>query len=83
MTVVFRADGVPVAERAEYWRHAIGQTLIPLEPIDVPDRLLASEVGALQVGELTRSLPRLQAWQQLVPASPHLGAAPHRHQRSL
>lgn len=57
MTVVFRADGVPVAERAEYWRHVIGQTLIPLEPIDVPDRLLASDVGALQVGELTTSTP--------------------------
>jgi hypothetical protein len=57
MTVVVRADGVPVAERAAYWRHVIGQTLIPLEPIDVPDRLLASDVGALQVGELTTSTP--------------------------
>jgi AraC-like DNA-binding protein len=57
MTVVFRADDVPVAGRAEYWRHVIGQTLVPLEPIDVPDRLLASEVGALQVGELSTSTP--------------------------
>jgi AraC-like DNA-binding protein len=57
MTVVFRADGVPVAERAERWRHVIGQTLIPLEPIDVPDQLVASEVGALQMGELSTSTP--------------------------
>jgi AraC-like DNA-binding protein len=57
MTVVFRADGVPVAERAEYWRHVIGETLIPLEPIDVPDRLLAGDVGVLQMGELSTSTP--------------------------
>ena len=57
MTLVFQADDVPVAGRAEYWRHVIGQTLIPLEPIDVPDRFLASEVGALQVGELSTSTP--------------------------
>jgi len=57
MAVVFRADGVPAAERAEYWRHVISETLIPLEPIDVPDRLLAGEVGALHVGELSTRTP--------------------------
>jgi AraC-like DNA-binding protein len=55
MTVVFRADGMPVADRAEYWRNVIGESLIPLEPIDVPDQLLASEVGALRVSELSTS----------------------------
>jgi AraC-like DNA-binding protein len=55
MTLLFRADDVPVPERAEYWRHVIGETLIPLEPLDVPDRLIAGDVGALQVGELSAS----------------------------
>jgi AraC-like DNA-binding protein len=57
MTVLFRADDVPVPERAEYWRHVIGETLIALEPLDVPDRLHAGDVGALQVGELSASAP--------------------------
>jgi AraC-like DNA-binding protein len=57
MTLLFRADDVPVPERAEYWRHVIGETLIPLEPLDVPDRLTAGDVGALQVGELSASAP--------------------------
>lgn len=53
MSVVHTADRVPVGERAEYWRHVIGETLVPLEPIELPDRIVAGAVGALRVGEMS------------------------------
>jgi AraC-like DNA-binding protein len=53
VTVVHTADDVPVAARSDYWRHVIGETIVPLDPIEYPDRLVAGEVGAIRVGEMT------------------------------
>jgi AraC-like DNA-binding protein len=57
MTTVHTADDLPVAERADYWRHVLAETIVPLDPIDVPDRVVAGSVGAIQVGEMTASRP--------------------------
>jgi AraC-like DNA-binding protein len=57
MTTVHTADDVPASERIDYWRHVIGETIVPLDPIGVPDRVVAGSVGAIQVGEMTASRP--------------------------
>jgi AraC-like DNA-binding protein len=57
MTVVHTADHVPRAERAEFWRHVIDETLVPMEPVDVPDRIVAGGVGAIRVGDMSASRP--------------------------
>jgi AraC-like DNA-binding protein len=57
MSVVFQASDEPVGSRTEYWRHVLAETLVPLDPVDVPDRLVAAEVGAVRVGELLARKP--------------------------
>jgi AraC-like DNA-binding protein len=57
MSLLFQASDEPVASRMEYWRHVLAETLVPLDPIDVPDRLVAAEVGAVRVGELLARQP--------------------------
>jgi AraC-like DNA-binding protein len=47
----------PARSRAEYWRHVIGEALVPLEPLGIPDRLVVGEVGAVAVGELSDGSP--------------------------
>jgi AraC-like DNA-binding protein len=53
MSTVFANDDVPLASRAEYWRHVLGDALVPLEPSGVPDRLVVGDVGPITVGELS------------------------------
>jgi AraC-like DNA-binding protein len=53
MAVVHRADGLRGDERVDYWRTVLGETLVPLDPVGVPDRVVTGDVGALGVGELT------------------------------
>jgi AraC-like DNA-binding protein len=53
MSAVFTNDGVPVASRAEYWRHVLGEAIVPLEPLGLPDRVVAGNVGSIAVGELS------------------------------
>jgi AraC-like DNA-binding protein len=57
MTVVHRADDLPVAARADYWRHVIGETIVPVDPFGDPDQIRAGGVGAVQVGEVSASTP--------------------------
>jgi AraC-like DNA-binding protein len=52
MTTVFATDDVPVASRIEYWREVLGEALVPLDPLGVPDRLTVGKLGAVAVGEL-------------------------------
>jgi AraC-like DNA-binding protein len=57
MTRLLRAADVPVASRADYWRHVVGETLGPLEVrptgLDGRDQLLLGDAGAVRVAELT------------------------------
>jgi AraC-like DNA-binding protein len=53
----FRATDVPAAAREDYWRHVLGETLGPLEPVDVPDRVRVGDLGAVRVGELSQRRP--------------------------
>jgi AraC-like DNA-binding protein len=53
MSPVFASDDVPVASRTEYWRHVLGEAMVPLEPLGLPDRLVAGNVGSIAVGELS------------------------------
>lgn len=57
MAVVFSADDVPAASREEYWRHVMEGLLGPLEPRGLPDRLVAGEVGAVGIAELSHGRP--------------------------
>src|SRR5215218_1972280 len=57
MSVVHRADAVPVAGLAEYWHHVLTDNFVPIEPIGFPDQIRAGQVGAVQVGELTARAP--------------------------
>jgi AraC-like DNA-binding protein len=50
---VFAADDLPVAGRTEYWRHVLGDALIPLEPVGLPERLVIGDLGPVAVGELS------------------------------
>jgi AraC-like DNA-binding protein len=53
MPVVFANDDVPVAARTEYWRHVLGEALVPLDPLGIPDRVVYGSAGAVAVGELS------------------------------
>lgn len=55
MTVVFASDDVPVAERTDYWRHVLGEALVPLDPLGLPDRVVHGSAGAVAVGELSHA----------------------------
>lgn len=62
MSVVFRADDVPVVARAEYVREVVGAAMGPLEVRtddgnEVPDQLRTADLGAVRVGELSASRP--------------------------
>jgi AraC-like DNA-binding protein len=52
MRAVFANADVPVGSRAEYWRHVLGDAMVPVEPLGVPDRLVVGDVGSVAVGEL-------------------------------
>jgi AraC-like DNA-binding protein len=55
MTVVYAGDDVPVAARADYWRHVLGDAIVPLEPLGYPDRLSVGTAGAVAVGQLSHA----------------------------
>jgi AraC-like DNA-binding protein len=60
MSMVVRAADAPEGSREDYWRHAVAETLGPLElrmPPDVGDRLLIGDAGAVRVAELTAGRP--------------------------
>ena len=62
MSVVFRADDVPVVARAEYVREVAGAALGPLEVRtddrnEAPDQVRAADLGAVRVGELSAARP--------------------------
>jgi AraC-like DNA-binding protein len=62
MSVVLRAEDVPVAARAEYVREVVGAALGPLEVRagdgnEVPDQVRVADLGAIRVGELSASEP--------------------------
>jgi AraC-like DNA-binding protein len=62
MSVVLRADDVPVVARAEYVREVVGAAIGPLEVRagdgnQVPDQVHAADLGAVRVGELSASRP--------------------------
>jgi AraC-like DNA-binding protein len=53
MPAVFATEDIRSASREEYWRHVLGEALVPLEPLGLPDRVTVGEVGAVGVGELS------------------------------
>jgi AraC-like DNA-binding protein len=53
MSPVFTNADIPVTSRTEYWRHVLGNAMVPLEPLGLPDRLVAGNVGSIAVGELS------------------------------
>ena len=62
MTVLLRADDVPVVDRAEYVHDVLGAALGPLDVrtgdgFEVPDQVRAANLGAVRVGELSASRP--------------------------
>jgi AraC-like DNA-binding protein len=62
MSVLLRADDVPVNSRIEYVREVVGAALGPLEVRtgdgnEVPDQVRAADLGAVRVGELSASRP--------------------------
>lgn len=57
MTILMRASDEPVASRLDYWRHAVGDTIVPFDlridaPADFESRILTGDVGAVRVAEL-------------------------------
>ena len=62
VSVVFRATDEPVRTRLDYWRHVLGGTLglldlqAPADP-DFRDRLVAGQLGALHVGDISVHQP--------------------------
>jgi AraC-like DNA-binding protein len=61
-TVVYQSDDVPVASRADYWRHVVGDTVAPLElridqGLDLQEKLVVGDVGPVRVTELLASAP--------------------------
>jgi AraC-like DNA-binding protein len=57
MSVTFAADDVPVAARSEYWRHVLGDALVPLDPVGLPERVVVGQLGPVAVGELSHAGP--------------------------
>jgi AraC-like DNA-binding protein len=62
MTVVLRAEDVPVASRTEYVQEVVGAALGSLEVRtgggnELPDQVRAADLGAVRVGELSASRP--------------------------
>jgi hypothetical protein len=56
MSVVFRADGLPLASRVDYWREIISNVFMPLD-LDgevgpkTPAELRTSEIGPIRFTE--------------------------------
>jgi AraC-like DNA-binding protein len=44
---------VQAGERTEYWRHVLGEAVVPLEPLGEPDRVLVADAGPVAIGELS------------------------------
>jgi AraC-binding-like domain len=62
MSVLVRAEDVPLASRAEYLRDAVRAAVVPLEirfgaGQELPDQMRAGRVGALRIGEPSSSKP--------------------------
>jgi AraC-like DNA-binding protein len=62
MSVVLRAEDVPVAARAEYFHEAVGAAVGPLDVRtgdgdELPDQMRATDLGAVRIGELSASKP--------------------------
>lgn len=58
MSVLLRADDVPVTSRVDYWRHVVDETLGPLDlrlpsGPDLRDELLIGDAGAVRVAQLS------------------------------
>lgn len=76
MTVTVRADDVPAASRAEYWRHVVGDTEVPMEVRvdhgpDFPNRLVAGNVGGLWVSDVTSGPGEsLRTWRHVRRSAP-------------
>lgn len=57
MATVFVSRDVPATSRDEYWRHVLGKSLAPLEPVGHPDRVVVGQAGVISVGELSHDGP--------------------------
>ena len=62
VSVVFRADDVPVASRVDYWQDVVGEAVGPLDlrirgGLDGRDRLVVEGLGPVRVGELSAGSP--------------------------
>ena len=55
MKTVFRAEHEPAGTREEYWRWVFDETIGRVEPRGLPAQVVAGEVGAVRVGEVTGS----------------------------
>jgi AraC-like DNA-binding protein len=71
---VFRAEGKPERTRTDYWRQVIASSIGPLEPHGgLPDQIVAGEVGAVRIAELTSRTPggASRGRRQVRAADPH------------
>jgi AraC-like DNA-binding protein len=60
--VAFRAADEPTTSRRDYWQHVVGTALGPVDlrvagAVDVHDRLVLGELGAVRVGVLSATQP--------------------------
>ncbi len=60
--VAFRAADEPTTSRRDYWKHVVGTALGPVDlrlagAVDVHDRLVLGELGAVRVGMLSAARP--------------------------
>ncbi len=59
MSVVLRAEDEPVGSRFDYWRHVMGDALVPLDiqsavsPAELRDQAVLGQAGAVRVSEMT------------------------------
>jgi hypothetical protein len=49
------AREIQPVDRPEFWRHVLGQALVPLRPFGEPDRLVLRTLGAVSIGELSHA----------------------------
>jgi AraC-like DNA-binding protein len=52
---IITASGVQPTDRPEFWRHVLGEALVPLRPFGEPDRLVLGTLGAVSLGELSHA----------------------------
>lgn len=64
MSLLVNAADQPPADRVEFWRGALSQTFVPLEPTPgegpLRGRLRAADLGGVQLAEVTGSAQRVQ-----------------------